>query len=661
MSNIDRTKENIGVNKLDDEARKKLFNDFVSAGGKVEQEPKRSSLIIDREKQAQYKNQLESFQKSKSHTSKSRHKLEARQREDNIGFFLKIKTGYHLFFSGVTGFSAVFFKNSFFKKLLNEYRMAFEDLQKMYLYIFELNKTVGDSVTLRLDSEKPILFELIEMTSNLYEKEHFKGFPNKLHNTPETLSSYRDKFLYLMKRVCVLKPYENAIFNSYLKALEYYVYYANDKSKFSEYRHRIKSSLFLIFDRLYPQLYWLTVRYTGYDPKYDFSQIYQLLSIPDNEKPGIRVVNKADLSALEDRKSDKSDDADNVDDADADDADKGKDKIEKEIEDLSDGIKLGLKLMGKINTANLIAEFDRDKLFVEMDENDKTFKAFVLFAEFEKEYSFILSSNKVKYNVYFTSSGKIDYGKQLQDIYNLMQKPWVLFKDFRTEQQSYELLSQDKPAGNQQYMIHINKLKEIEKSRDFIGRNARGLILGFLEKLYEILQQLRNDLDDESKLISNPQETLVFDTRIEGVRKLAGVKVFEAINLITAYVEAFLYRLSRNGDLYGLSSIEGKPQETVIDRIISNDHQASLKALDSSKEPSPSEDKKLSEDIELPKDLSLSEDFAGLSEDLDLSLTKKDSSPTESSSLPEASVSSEDTKKKPSSDGSIFDELDDLL
>ena len=660
MSNIDKTKENIGVSKLDDEARKKLFNDFISAGGKVEQEPKRSSLVIDREKQAQYKDKIESFQKSKAQTMKVRQKFEARQRADNIGFFLRIKTSYHLFFTGVTGISAVFFKNSFFKKLFNEYRTAFEDLQKTYLYIFELNKSVGDSVTLRLDGEKPILFELIDMTSSLYEKEYFKGFPNKLDNSPEALSSYRDQFLYLMKRVCILKPYENAIFNSYLKALEYYVYYAGDKSKFSEYRHKIKNSLFLIFDRLYPQLYWLMVRYTGYDPRYDFSQIYQLLSIADSEKPGNRMVNKADLSAIPEKKSDKTDKTDDsADDTGKEDTDK--DKIEKEIDGLSDGIKLGLKLMGKINTASLISEFDRDKLFVEMDENDKTFKAFILFAEFEKEYSFILSSSKIKYNVYFTSSGKIDYGKQLQDIYNLMQKPWVLFKDFRAEQQNYELLSQEKPAGNQQYMIHINKLKEIEKSRDFIGRNARGLILGFLERLYEILQQLRNDLDDESKLISNPQETLVFDTRIEGVKKLAGVKVFEAMNSITAYVEAFLYRLSRNGDLYGLSSLEGKPQKAVVDKIISDGHQASLKDLDSSKDSSSLEDQNLSEDTGFPEGLSLSEDFEGLSEDLDLSLTKKVSSSTEDSSLPEESDSSEDSKKKSSSDGSIFSELDDLL
>ncbi|EMO02633.1 hypothetical protein LEP1GSC116_3919 [Leptospira interrogans serovar Icterohaemorrhagiae str. Verdun HP] len=46
MAEFDKTKRSIGVNNLDDKARKEMFNKFQSAGGKVvsEKDPKKKSL-----------------------------------------------------------------------------------------------------------------------------------------------------------------------------------------------------------------------------------------------------------------------------------------------------------------------------------------------------------------------------------------------------------------------------------------------------------------------------------------------------------------------------------------------------------------------------------------------------------------------------------------
>jgi hypothetical protein len=264
------------------------------------------------------------------------------------------------------------------------------------------------------------------------------------------------------------------------------------------------------------------------------------------------------------------------------------------------------------------------------------FKIFLLFAEFEKEYSFILSTSKIKYNVYFTSSGKINYSKQLQDIYDLMKRPWDLFKDLKNEQENYHLISQDEPVGNQQYMVHMNKLKDSENNINNVIIHIKNSILDFLERLHAILSELQEDLKTDCKLISNPQETLVFEARIEGQKKLSGVKIFEAINSITAYVEAFIFRLSRNGDLYGLNT-ENVHQEAIVDKII-YDEQAYLEDINSK------------EDIIPKKGASQTKD-SNLEED---STPKKDTNQTENSKLPKGTID-------PMSDDSIFDEIDDFL
>ena len=55
MKEIDKTKQNIRVNDIDESQRKDLFNRFKDAGGKViSDRDSRRSLIIDREKQKQH-------------------------------------------------------------------------------------------------------------------------------------------------------------------------------------------------------------------------------------------------------------------------------------------------------------------------------------------------------------------------------------------------------------------------------------------------------------------------------------------------------------------------------------------------------------------------------------------------------------------------------
>ena len=64
MRKIEKTKEKIGVTALDEQTRKKLFNEFVEAGGQVIKEKKESGLSdYNRELQKKFKQQPETERK----------------------------------------------------------------------------------------------------------------------------------------------------------------------------------------------------------------------------------------------------------------------------------------------------------------------------------------------------------------------------------------------------------------------------------------------------------------------------------------------------------------------------------------------------------------------------------------------------------------------
>ncbi len=96
--------------------------------------------------------------------------------------------------------------------------------------------------------------------------------------------------------------------------------------------------------------------------------------------------------------------------------------------------------------------------------------------------------------------------------------------------------------------------------------------------MVEVAQELRlllEDMDDNQFYIENPQEVLVFDTLIEGEKKLNGKKIFEAIYLVYCYALAFAYRLGQEGDLSG--DLEFKKEELDELKKRTEEHAASVR------------------------------------------------------------------------------------
>jgi hypothetical protein len=121
-----------------------------------------------------------------------------------------------------------------------------------------------------------------------------------------------------------------------------------------------------------------------------------------------------------------------------------------------------------------------------LDQKDKMFKSIVFFEDFDDQYSFILTTSKISFNIDYREQKKIDVKRDLSNAY-------LLFSEAREE-----------------------VMKTIENS----------------------LSVVISDYNHTKRILQNSDGVLLFDTHIDGMKRLHGKKIIEAI------IESFLYASS---------------------------------------------------------------------------------------------------------------------
>ncbi len=551
MKELDKTKQNIRVNEIDMDQRKDLFNKFKDAGGQVltEKEKKRN-LVIDREKQKQYKQRLDEHYSSQKIPSTKRVVSKKPASSSYVSMqtspFDRFRIRMRLRLLGITGLNTGFFKIAFFKKFNDHYKPSLIEIQMIYLTLFKKDLRTGNRIIRSLDKITPIYYELIEKSGDLFKPyligrilEDYSSFPD----VPQLISEKKELYIELFRMLYILKPYENSIYNSFEKSIDLYLSYREEKKDKSIKKKNLKNSLFIIFDKLYPRLHTLFCQYQGILFSESDRAIEDILAILPSEKPGNRIrisENKPIKTDIEEDEIIAEDDSD----------------TETENTPVSNAVREGLKLMYSLDNKTLRSLYDKKGEFELLNNSDKVLLTYLLFMEFEKEYSFILTTNQIKYNVDFSSYAKIDFKSKMQDIYNSLNKCRDHFKLYYEAFLEYNKVVKEKPLSNDQYIAYSKRLDEIAKKMKNVGSMSRMVIKSFMENLASELNNLLEDINENQRYISNPQDVLEFSYGIEGDKKLNSKKIYEAIEMIYNYASALSYRIGPEGDLSGKLEFE---------------------------------------------------------------------------------------------------------
>jgi hypothetical protein len=454
------------------------------------------------------------------------------------------------------------------------------EMQIIYMDIFKGNQQRSNLILDKLDSIRLLYYELIEKIADIYDRSTVNKIVDEYRNNldrPQNILDIKEPAMTIFKKLYVLHLYQDSLFLAFEKVINFQMQIEKDKpAVYANKRKRVKNSLYILFNKLFPALHWLFCHYQGRIIHLGDPVIEKILAIKVEDKPGRRIkpTKPKDMST--------------------EDAAEKKDKDESE-EKLPENVKKGIELMFQLDLKRLRSEYDKQQNFKNAKENDKVLITYLLFQEFDQEYSFILTTNKIKYRILFSSSGKIDYKTILSDLYNEQRKCIDSFNTYTDKLISYEKARMDKPINNIQYIDYSKKLTSLEKEKKSIGKNARMIVKVFMDRITDEFHKLIEDMESEQKIIENPQDELVFNTEIEGNKKLNKLKIYEAINRAYYYASALAYRLGVDGDLSG--ELEFREGEEALSRDDSPEQESSDKKI-SEKDSSVPEDKSVIEELD---------------------------------------------------------------
>lgn len=571
MRDIENTKNSIRVDTLTEADRKKLFDDFKKAGGEViTDKARRMSAIAERNvkitDKANSQEERRRFYEDKGEGEKNvrsvnRQNAGTKGKSSSMSLIQRFLLRFRLRVMGVCKPGCMFFTRSFLDDLNGEYGSSLLEIRLQFIDIFKKNLKEGKRVTDLLDKQNTLFFDLLELSAGIYPQIFADGFT--FANTAST-ASIREPLMQLHRKLFLLYAYENTLFSGWLLAVES----AKNRDKemyptVALQRKKIGNALYLVFHKLYPRLHWLMCLYSGkYISMNDTRVIEDLLKILPVEKPGFYGAERRNAFAEESALPNTS-------------------KPEEQSKILDADTSEGLQLIANIDYKTLRKLFDPKGNYDFIGSNNKILLAYLLFTEFITEYSFVLNTNKIKFNTLSENGLKSNYASNLRDMYYEIDKILRGFADYADMVAAYNKINREKPYSESQYLSYSKRMQEVIYRREQAGKEARMAVKAYFERVRNSMQFLSDDMDNNGIIIQNPQEAITMDDIVEGKKKLNGKKVYEAVHILKCFADACIYRMGPKGDLFGSDDINAESSSS--SKAPSAEDVSDMEKLDESK------------------------------------------------------------------------------
>lgn len=576
---FDETRNAIGVDNLDPEERKRLKQQFESAGGKVlsEREVPKPGAEPDKKggsgrsagggagsrgkgvgggapevmlpsQMARERRRQESEKKAKS-----KEELE-KVRKRLSGPMAKFSIRLRCFMNGLTPFSQSAVKPKFMSLLALDVKQSLVEFNLLGNDLFYQNPGIGNKIIKSLDGKNPLFMEVLEAAHKLYDQNSFNDLIDFHQSNPQAnvpLDSIGSALKELYRKLYLVYPFQETLKRAYTNAIDTYIIESDNKdaaSNFETKKKRAIRQIKVVFQTAFPKLFMLLCRLDNTDYPPFSPYLEKVLNISPDDKLGKRK--KGDETSLkkEDDEVEEDESAESTEEGSEEKkAEKKKEKKHNPIHDTKE-YKWGMKLMSKMPPPELKKKYDAKNEGNLLPLNDKVYLTYLFFSEFDNEYSFVLTTNKIKYNIDYSSGVKIDHKKNLADLYDESRNIIKSFEKYYEAVKELEELKKKKISSN---YVEQSKAEEKYKAKaDTEGRNLRGMTRQFMEKVNKYMAEFINDMKGEKKIVANMNDEVKFSSEIEGDKKLNGKKVHECIMHAYSYSLTLKERLT-SGDLYG--------------------------------------------------------------------------------------------------------------
>jgi len=571
---FDATRDAIGTNKMDDAERKAMLEKFKASGGQVlsEKELKEKQRRGGGDVKLKYgggrSRGAGGYGSAFSDEAGADEKKKKKQGSGVLSkFFIKLKT----FFAGLTPLFAPSIKPSFFSYLSLEVKQALVEFNLIGNDLFLQNKEVGKLIAKELDKKNPILMETLERAHNLFSSPDFNKLLEFHQSNPDVNIPFHavgDHIKDLYRRIYYLYPFQETLKKAFGYALDVYRNHPNPNSTpalLDQKKKRFIKDLKTVFQGAFPKLFLLICRIDEFD-YYPFSMpLEKALKIDQNAKLGRRKSGEASTLAssfiIDDGGAGTP-----VDSAESEggvvtegepqgeeggaqeqEAEQGHEQVNPITQ--TKEYQYGMKLMTRLDLTDLKKKFDPHHQFEHLKYQDKALQAFLFFMEFDKELSFVLTTNKIKLTPDFSTGTKRDYKQILTDLFNGSRNIMHTMEKFSEASKEYHKLDKTPSTGGN--YVEASKRKEKLKSQvDMEARTLRGMVRSYMDNVAKNMAVLIADMKGERVIVDNMDEELQFSSELEGSKRLNGQPVKQCIMEAYCYSLALAQRLT-DGDLFG--------------------------------------------------------------------------------------------------------------
>jgi len=559
---LNNMRNKLKINDLDESSRRKMFQDFVNAGGQVvdlnkkekqEKQSAKRSAPVTREA-TKFSRDGDAKSRASDKSAKDSRHAQSRNPDDNPvnkwAERFSAKLGCCL--SGIFNMRANKFKNKFAELVLAKYQNSLLEARMVLASALQQNQMVAEEIrkNLDMDTSHPYLYELMYRFFSIYDENLFNNI-NILRNDPKRVDELKPYFLELFKPLYLLRSFLEVMKSAVEKALlfEKEIRRLDANITFSNYR-KICISADFIFYKVYPKLFSLVDFYYKSDTRHRNIGFREYLRISEEDGIGHLTEKWKEEREHEARKERVREDL------------KGQGGVSEDTESekiFSDdsALNAGLAIIrNNLNFKQVLQDYRTQKdLRALFTLNDKVFLTYALVDFFDKEYSFIFTATKVKFNVHFAGGTRMDIKKDLSDAYYKINSIFERVNEYLKVMRKIRKIDNDSFASMEERSARLNQ-NSVQRSH--ISRNIRKDARILFENFSKNLLFVITDYDGARNVLQNPDEILEFNKKIDGDRIVNGKKVIDAIK--DAYYTAYLIHLLLvEGELGGFSVVLEKP------------------------------------------------------------------------------------------------------
>ncbi|MCX8028598.1 MAG: hypothetical protein N2712_01200 [Brevinematales bacterium] len=550
MSDLDKTRSNIGADNLDRETREKLFKEFVKSGGKVLTEREilrqKAKEQIRKEKEGKREEVLQQYSKQQKiqilqKTTISQNRTTSHKQLPKPSFIDRIKVFLNAYLQSTIKLNG-YIKRKFFETLVKEIPTSFFDLRIISYLLTQKDEKLTLAVKKSLNALNPIGFELIYRLSEFPNNEIFEKIERiyKLYaQTKETTKpeELKDFIRYVFKKLYLMYPYKDQVkvlISTGLRAIHNYIP-KNDFQKTEKLFYRNWEFLYVDF---FPKIKCIVELMLGREQTFNSEELLKFIDIKEEETIGY-LTEKVGISKIEEKPPDDK-----------------KQEIQPQ-KDKASPIDEGIEFINSINIKKIQDKLKRKNIYVEYNDKISITEALIEFYETNIYPILVL---KAKYNVIFDVVKTIDIKKELDDSY-------INITSIKSRINEYYKIIEDYKNIESDIMIPITRksgllnTRSIEKAK--LSYEIRKDISEFFIRIENILNTVIKDYENNKTILSNPDEIIEF--KVDKIKDIEveknvfdGEKVIDALYRIHRIISGIIFLL-KDGDLGGSNVKLEKP------------------------------------------------------------------------------------------------------